>query len=194
MTIDKITTPTFRGSYVNVFEPRKNNLSGKMEYSLDALFAPGQDLSELHALVEAAKIERWGSDKKLHPKNIRSPFKNQGEVIDKNTGETRDGYVDGALYLKLKSEKPIEVVDHNVQKILNQSEVYGGAYYKAVVNAYAYPKKGQAGITPGVALGLRSLQKVRDGDQFGSGSTNAEDFFKPVAEVEGDSWNLENLV
>ena len=56
--MSKGTTPKFRVSYPNVFKPRRNELNGKDEYSVVALFKKGEDLSKLKKLVQEAAEKR----------------------------------------------------------------------------------------------------------------------------------------
>ena len=183
-----LNTPKFRIDWPKIFQPEKNDLNGKMEYSCVALFPLGADLSELKAAAEAAAIKKFGPDKSTWPDNIRNPFKDQGEkrVKDQATGRPKvgadgqpilpDGYVAGAMMLNFKSEQRPGVVDANVQTIMDPSEIYRGCYCVAQVNAFAYDQKGNRGIS----FGLNNLQKVGDGDSLG-GRMKPEDAFAPVA-------------
>lgn len=187
-----LNTPKFRIDWPKIFQPEKNDLNGKMEYSCVALFPLGADLSELKAAAEAAAIKKFGPDKSKWPDNIRNPFKDQGEkrVKDQATGRPKvgadgkpiipDGYVAGAPILNFKSEQRPGVVDANVQTIMDPSEIYRGCYCVAQVNAFAYDIKGNRGIS----FGLNNLQKVGDGDSLG-GRMKPEDAFAPVAAAAG---------
>ena len=58
--------------------------------------------------------------------------------------------------------------------------MYGGCYATAYVNAYTYDNK-----TRGVSIGLQTMQKVAEGEPFGSRS-NPEDDFEPITEDDFD--------
>lgn len=178
-------TPTFRVSFPNVFKPKENQLSKKLEYSLLALFEKGADLSKLEAAAEAAGVKKWGPDKKKWPKNIRTPFRDQGEKAKEND-EGKEvlpvGHVKGAIFLNLKSKERPGVVDQQTNPIIVESEFYPGCYARATVNAYAYSQAGNNGIS----FGLVNIQKVKDGDTFGS-RTKPEDDFAPIDNVVGSS-------
>jgi hypothetical protein len=184
-------TPEFRVSFPNVFEPRKNELSGKMEYSLVALFAHGADLSALKAAAAKVLVDKFGPDQAKWPTGLRSPFRDQAERARKDPNGVpvlgsdgkpilQDGHVAGAIFLNLKSNNKPGLVDQNVQDIIEQHLFYSGCYARATVRPYYYDQKGNRGV----AFGLQNIQKVRDGDPLGGRSTPAQDF-KPVEQPAG---------
>ena len=173
-----VVTPEFKMSYPNLFTPRMNDLNGKEEYSVVALFPKGADLSALKKAAEAAVIEKWGTDKTKWPKPLKTPFRDQAER--EKDGALPPGHEAGAIFMNLKSKQKPQVVDQNVQPILDTAEVYAGCIAKASVNAYAYDQKGNRGV----AFGLGNIQKVRDGDPLG-GRTRAQDDFKAIEGSEG---------
>lgn len=166
-------TPTFRGSYLSVFKTAFNKLSNKNEFSVEALFAPGEDMSGLKAMAQAAMVEKFGADQTKWPAVTRSPFRDQKEKM--KDGKLPDGCTAGAVFMRFKSETRPGVVDQNKQEILDDSKVYSGAYLKAHVNAFAFQK----GANVGVSFGLNHVQLVKDGEPF-SGRPKAEDAFTAV--------------
>lgn len=189
--MDNVVTPKFRVSYPNVFKTRKNDLSGKDEYSLVALFPKGADLSKLEAAVKKCVEEKWGADPKKWPKKpdgstaLRTPIRDQSERAKQNDeGEMvlPEGYVKGAKFMNLKSERRPAVVDRNVLPILEESEFYAGCFALASIRPYAYAQKGNCGV----AFGLQNVQKVGDGDPL-SGATRPEEDFVAIKDEEGDT-------
>lgn len=176
----RIVTPKFRVSYPNVFTAKKNELNGKEEYSMVCLFEKGADLSALKNAVKEAMEEKWGSDQKKWPTNIRSPFRDQGEKVklDPETGNKMlpSGLVEGAIFITVKSKDRPQLVDQNKQEIFEASEFYAGCYARASVNVYAYDAKGNKGV----AFGLGNIQKLADGEPL-TGRPKAQDEFTPVA-------------
>ncbi len=172
-----ILTPVFRVSYPNVMKPKLNNLSGKQEYSLEALFPIDADISALKAAAKAAIVEKWGEDQTKWPKNLRNPIKKQGERTKEIDGKTvlPEPYVDGAFYLSLKSTQKPGLVNEQVEDIIDASEFYAGCFARATVSVYAYDQAGNRGV----GFGLMNIQKVKDGDPLGS-RTRAQDDFAPV--------------
>lgn len=174
MPAKNVITPEFRVSYPSVITPRKNDLNGKMEYSVVALFAKGADLTELKKVAEAALVEKLGADKTKWPKGIRSPFRDQAEK--EKDGKLPEGHLAGAIFMNLKATQRPGLVDANVQPIIDETQFYAGCYARAQVNAYYYDQKGNKGV----AFGLSNVQKMRDGESL-SGRMKAEDAFEAVA-------------
>lgn len=179
MTDTQVLTPEFRVSYPKVFKPERNDLNGRDEYSLVALFPKGADLSKLKAACKAACEKKWGADPKKWPKNLRDPFRDQGEREKEDDDGNKympDGYVKGAVCINLKSTKRPGLVDAQLQDIIDDSDFYGGCYARAQVNAAAYDQKGNTGVS----LYVNHIQKLRDGESFGSAKRNAADVFEAV--------------
>lgn len=168
-----VVTPVFRVSYPSIFKPGFNKLSNKNEFSVEALFEPGADLSGLKKAAESAMIAKFGADKSKWPPISRSPFRDQKEKM--KDGKLADGYKAGAIFMRFKSEKRPGVVDQNKVEILDDSKFYAGCYAKAHVNAFAYQK----GANVGVSFGLNHVQFIKDGEAF-SGRPRVEDAFEAV--------------
>lgn len=173
-----INTPKFRVSYPNVFKPKRNELNGKDEYSVVALFPKAADIKVLKEAAQKAIIERWGPDKTKWPTNLRSPFRDQSERAKEVDGKRilPAGHEEGAIFLNLKSSQRPGVVDQNVQDIIDESQFYAGCWARASVNAYAYDQKGNRGVS----FGLGNIQKVAEGEPLGNRAKPEQDF-APIA-------------
>lgn len=176
-----IITPKFRVSYANVFEARLNDMSGKMEYSLVALFPKNADLTQLKKAIHKTMLEKHGADKTKWPKKWKNPLRDQGEKADEETGKMPEGLVKGAFFLNLKSKIRPGVVDGDLNKIIDETEFYSGCYAMASVNPFYYDQKGNKGVS----FGLVNVQKVDDGEPL-SGRTTPEQDFKPIERGEDD--------
>jgi hypothetical protein len=192
--VTKTNTPPFRVAYPNLFTPRKNDLNGKDEYSLVALFPAGADLTVLKQAAGAAIRKKWGEDKSKWPSGLRSPFRDQGEKKKKNdAGQMAlpDGYVEGATFLTLRTTQRPGVVDQQVQEIIDTAEFYGGCWAIASINAFAYDAKGNKGVS----FGLGNVQKHKDDKPFGNRTKPQDDFqaiagsTEDVASPAGDLFN-----
>ena len=174
-----VKTPEFRVSYPCVFKPKMNTKSKKEEYSLEALFAPGTDMSRLEAAVDAAIVKKWGADKARWPRNLKLPFKKQTLTRVNKVGDVvpNAGHIEGAPLLTLKNKDKPGVVDSNVQPIIAEAEFYAGCYAIASLNASAYDVDGARGVT----FYLQNLQKTREGEPL-SGRPKAEDDFAPISQ------------
>lgn len=172
--MSKVVTPAFRASFPNLFQARKNDLNGKEEYSVVAIFSKGEDISQLEKACEQAMIKKWGSDSSKWPKPLRTPFRKHEEKAKDVNGKQvlPDGFEEGGIYVNFKSNQKPQVVDENVQDVLDSSKIYAGCYLKASVNAYAYDTKGNRGVS----FGLGNVQFIKDGDPMGTRSRAVDDF------------------
>lgn len=184
--VDTVVTSVVRLSFANLFKPQKNQMDPEKEprFSTVGLFPvpstlTGEDLAEYNAAMQGLKTlafnaaaGKWGADK--IPKNLRSPFNNQGD-------KDYDGFEDGAIYISpwASADKRPKVVDQNVQEILQSERIYSGCYARLLVNAFAYGGVGTT-FTPGVQFGLQAVQLVREGDPLGGLNIKAADHFKPL--------------
>lgn len=161
---DIVMTPEFRVSFPAVFKPKrqKGDATSEPKYGLTMLFPKGADLSKLKAAAQEVVKEKWG-DKP--PKNLRSPFRDQGE-------KEYEGYEEGAVFVSASSKQKPGLVDRQRQDIIDETEFYPGCYARATVRAFAYDNNGNKGV----AFGLNNVQKLRDGDPLG-GRTRAQDDF-----------------
>ena len=161
---DTVMTPEFRVSFPAVFKPKrqKGDATSEPKYGLTMLFPKGADLSKLKRAAEEAVKEKWG-DKP--PKNLRSPFRDQGE-------KEYEGYEEGAVFVSASSKQKPGLVDRQRQDIIDETEFYPGCYARATLRAFAYDTNGNKGV----AFGLNNVQKLRDGDPLG-GRTRAQDDF-----------------
>lgn len=176
----KVMTPKFRVSYPHVFKPQLNKLNNKEEYSVQALFKKGEDLSPLIKAVKECAAAKWGSWDKI-PKNFRSPFRKQEERGKEEDGKLvlPAGHEVGAIFITLKSKERPGVVNQKVEDIIDETEFYAGCYARAKVTVYAYSQAGNNGVS----FGLQNIQKMSDGDPLGS-RLRAQDDFEPIAGAE----------
>lgn len=173
MAVIKVLTPKFRVSYPHVFKPQLNKLNNKEEYSVQALFKKGEDLSVLINAVKQAATEKWGSWEK-RPKNFRSPFRDQADRGKEENGKISlpAGHEAGAIFITLKSKERPGLVDQKVQDIIEETDFYAGCYARAKVTVYAYSQAGNNGV----AFGLQNLQKWGDGEPLGNRLRAQDDF------------------
>lgn len=162
-----IITPQFRVSYSYVFKPNKPMQDGgEAKYSIVMLFEADSDLTLMKKAAQEAVKEKWG-DKP--PKNLRSPFRDQGE-------KDGAGYVEGCIFVSATSKQKPGLIDSKNADILDETEFYSGCWARATVRAYAYDANGNRGV----AFGLQNVQKLRDDDPLGGTRAKAADEFAPV--------------
>lgn len=179
-----VNTPKFRVSYPQVFQPKENTLSHQMEYSLEAIFEPDADISNLKAAATKALEDKFGKDKAKWPEGLRSPFKSQDTKAKTVNGKQvlPEPYQEGGVYLNLRNKQRPSVVDGGLNSIIDPSDFYAGCYAIASVSVYAYDKGGNRGVN----FSLSNIQKVDDGDPLG-GRTRPEDDFSPVESATDNS-------
>jgi hypothetical protein len=171
---EKLITPEFRAAFISLFRATSmKNADGSdsaPKFSIRAVFPPKADLSALKKEAQRAATEKWGD--KI-PKTLRNPFRLNEELDNPIVGFGDDWVV---MSFSANADRRPGIVDNKVQDIVDDVEVYAGAWYRAQVNAYAYDKAGNKGV----AFGLQNVQKLREDDPLGSGRIPASKAFEPV--------------
>ena len=177
--VDKVMTPEFRASYANVWEPRAMDEKQEKKYSLMMVFPKGADLSALKKAAAQVLIDKFGADQAKWPKNLRSPFRDQGDKIEdpNNPGP----YVPGATFISASSKQKPGIVDAAAQPIIDTSEFYSGCYARATIRPFYYDNSGNKGVS----FGLQNIQKLRDGEPLGGVNTPATKDFEAVSPPAG---------
>uniref|UniRef100_UPI004029FED7 DUF2815 family protein n=1 Tax=Megasphaera sp. TaxID=2023260 RepID=UPI004029FED7 len=76
------------------------------------------------------------------------------------------------------ADKPVDVVDGRMNRIIDATQVYSGIYANVCVNFFAYNHQGKKGI----GCGLGPVQKVRDGEPLGGSAPTAKSVFHVIQE------------
>lgn len=171
----KVVTGKVRGSYVNVFRSRINDMNGKDEFSM-ALLVPKSDkttVSKINDAVKTAAAKKFGD--KL-PAKFRHPLRDGDEERPEDPAY-KDHY-----FLNVKSEHRPGIVDKERQDVIDSSEFISGDYCRVSLNAYAYDVSGNRGA----ALGLGNIQVLGKGEPLTS-NARAEDDFDDWDD-DGDDW------
>lgn len=161
----KLTTGKVRFSYVNAFEPQKPQGGGDAKYSV-TLLIPKADtvtLGKIRAAMAEARenyVSRNGANS-MPAKPVHTMH--DGDGVREN-GDNYGPECKGCYVITVSSKtKPI-VVDSQRNIVTDPSEVYSGCYGRASINFYCYNSNGKKGIS----AGLLGLQKLHDGDAFGT--------------------------
>lgn len=170
-----IITPVFRLSYPHVWEPVFNQLAKREEYSIQMLFDKATaktGMAEMAKLVnQLIAWKKWGPEAKKPFIDGDTKRDSQGVLIAEKNPCNK-----GMIIVRSWSKQAPGIVDPSGKHpITQQDEIYGGCYCKAQLNAYAYDQAGNRGVS----FGLLHIQKVKDGESFGT-RTRAEDAFAPV--------------
>ena len=157
-----------RLSYANIWEPKSINGS-EPKYSVSLLIDKKDTamIAAINAAIEKALeegIQSKFSGKK--PANLKMPLRD-GDIEfpdDKNYA--------GCYFFNANSKTAPKIVDRKVQPIIDQDEVYSGCYANVSVSFFAFNASGNKGV----GAGLHNIQKVKDGERLGGGTTPEEDF------------------
>jgi hypothetical protein len=174
MSADNQITPEFRAAFISVFKATSmKNADGsvnKPKFSIRAAFPPTAKLDALKKEAEMAAREKWGD--KI-PKTLRSPFRTNEELENPIVGIGDDWII---MSFSANEDRRPGIVDSKLQDIIDDADVYSGAWYRAQVRAFAYESAGNKGVS----FGLQNVQKLRDDDPLGNGRIPASKAFEPV--------------
>jgi hypothetical protein len=149
----KVVTNKVRAAFVNIFEKKLNQLSGKEEFSM-CILIPKTDSPTIQRIQDSIKeciVGKWGSKP---PTNLRTPLRD-GDDTQENKGEDFKGH----FFMNLKSSIRPGIVDRNLQAVIDPEEFTSGDYCRVSINPYAYDNK----ANKGVAFGLSNVQIVGKG-------------------------------
>ncbi len=166
----KVITGKGRFSYLNWASPKKNELSGKEEYSTEFLI-PKSDTTTVTALKAAMKSaldKKFGTN---FPKNLRNPLRD-GDTETKQDVSPLGQEYKGHWFIRCKSNEPAGIVDEQGQPILAANNFVSGDYGRISVTAYAYSQAGNSGV----AFWFNNAQKLEKGEALGGKASAADDF------------------
>lgn len=181
MSNTSVTLLNVRLSYVHLMKPYSNDPSMEAKYSCTILL-PKTDLqgkAAIDAAIEAAK--QAGLQKKfggvLPPKLPVPVYDGDGFTASGNKfgPECAGCWVFTA---SSAADKPVEIVDRNMNRILDATQVYSGMYANINVNFFPYAAPGRKGI----GCGLGPVQKVRDGEALGGSAPSASSCFSAMGD------------
>ena len=176
---DNLITPHFRAAFISVFKATSmKNADGtinKPKFSIRAAFPPNSNIAPLKKEAELAAKEKWGD--KI-PKTLRSPFRTNEELENPIVGIGDDWII---MSFSANEDRRPGIVDAKNQDIIDDADVYSGAWYRAQVRAFAYETAGNKGVS----FGLQNVQKIKDDDPLGNGRIPASKAFEPVEGAAG---------
>lgn len=182
----KVVTGKVRFSYVNIFEPQENNNGGDPKYSV-TLLIPKSDTATIGKIKEAMTEARENFCKRNGATAL--PQKPNHTLHDgdgvRDSGDPYGPECKGCYVITVSSKQKPVIVDSFRNQITDPGEVYSGCYGRASINFYGYNANGKKGIS----AGLLSIQKLHDGEPFGTvGSADdfADDFKDELDDILGD--------
>lgn len=179
-----VTLQNVRLSYAHLFTPQSPNDKADPKYSA-TLLIPKTDATTIQAIntaIKAAVDQAVATGKfkqPIDPTHTKYPPLRDGDSLTDN-GEARGPEFAGCWFIAAKApqSRPPFLVDGQMNKIIDQSLLYSGAYVNAAVEFYAYDNSGNRGI----AASLVGVQKVRDGELLGAPETKPEDVFSVISQ------------
>lgn len=174
-----ITTGEARLSYVQIFEPDAKDEKFKVTVLVPK--SDTQTKAAIDAAVEAAAVQgttkKWGGSR---PPQL-SVCVHDGDGPRPSDGQAFGAECRGHWVFTASSKNMPGIVDANVQPVLDQREVYSGAYGRVNVSFFPYNNNGKKGI----GCGLNHVQKLRDGEPLVDRVTVAEAFGAPAPAASG---------
>ena len=184
-----------RLSYPDLFTPHKSSDDAKPKYGA-TLLIPKTDtatIQRVQAAIQAAVkdgVDRGVFKQPIDPTATNYPPLRDGDTPNKN-GEARGEEFQGCWFIAAKStvkRKPF-VVQGDLSPLIDESEIYAGAFVNMAVQFYAYESKTGG---KGIAASLVGVQKVKDGDRLGGPTVEVDDVFGVIntdtAASSDDDW------
>jgi len=182
----KIVTGKVRFSFCNIFEAKAPQGGGDPKYSV-TLLIPKSDTTTL-GKIKAAMTEARENYCNRNGANAL-PIKFNHTLHDgdgvRDSGEPYGPECKGCYVITVSSKQKPVIVDAFRNEITDPGEVYSGCYGRASINFYGYNSSGKKGVS----AGLLSIQKLSDGEPFGTvGSADDfnDDYRDPEAGVDDD--------
>ena len=167
----RVVTGKCRFSYFNALASRKNELSGKDEFSTQVL-VPKSDTETVAALKAAAKEALTAKFGDKIPKNVRNPLRD-GDTETKSDGTPLGKEYAGCYFFNTKSTNKPGAVDANGQDLLGSNDIVSGDFGRVSLNAYAYDQAGNKGVS----FGLNNIMLVAKGEPLGGARPSAASDF-----------------
>lgn len=176
MNTTSVTLTNVRLSYVHLMKPHAMDAQQAPKFSCTILLPKSdvQGKARIDAAIEAAKqaglMKKFGGQ--MPPQLPIPVYDGDGY---KASGDKFGPECAGCWVFSASSaaDRPVEIVDRNMNKILDPTEVYSGMYANINVNFFAYAAPGRKGI----GCGLGPVQKVADGEPLGGSAPSASDCF-----------------
>ena len=168
----KVVTGKVRFSFCHVFEPQASTDGGDAKYSV-TLLIPKADTATMGKIQAAIQEARDNFCKKNGASAL--PVKPTHTLHDgdglRPSGDPFGPECRGCWVITVSSKQKPQVVDSFRNAITDPGELRSGDYGRASINFYGYNRAGKKGVS----AGLLALQKLHDGEPFGTVGS-ADDF------------------
>ena len=161
----KVVTGKVRFSFCHIFEPQAPQGGGDPKYSV-TLLIPKSDTTTLNKIKAAIAEAREAYCKRNGASAL--PVKPNHTLHDgdgtRDSGDPYGPECQGCYVITVSSKQKPVIVDAFRNEITDPGEVYSGCYGRAAINFFGYNSNGKKGIS----AGLLSVQKLSDGEPFGT--------------------------
>lgn len=176
VTVD-LTTGIGTLSFPHVFASNASkNDKGETIYDIQFIIPKAQreDVRAILIGIKTVGEAKWGANWK----KVRTPLRDGDAEKDELTedGSTKGSkYPErlGCYFMNARSTKPVGVYDRQRTPVTNPDDLYGGCKGKIAVTFYPYSNSGNHGI----GVGLNGVQKIADGESFGTTRPSVESMF-----------------
>lgn len=180
----KVVTGKVRFSFCHLFEAQEPQGGGDPKYSV-TLLIPKSDTVTLGKIKDAMAEARDNFCKRNGASAL--PVKPNHTLHDgdgvRDSGDPYGPECKGCYVITVSSKQKPVIVDNFRNEITDPGEVYSGCFGRAAINFYGYNSNGKKGIS----AGLLSIQKLSDGEPFGTvGSAN--DFDDDYSDGDADDF------
>ena len=178
----KVVTGKVRFSFCHIFEPQEPQGGGDPKYSV-TLLIPKSDTATLDKIKAAMAEARENFCKRNGASAL--PVKPNHTLHDgdgvRDSGDPYGPECKGCYVITVSSKQKPVIVDNFRNPVTDPGEVYSGCYGRAAINFYGYNSNGKKGIS----AGLLSVQKLHDGEPFGTVGS-ADDFDDDYSDMGAD--------
>jgi hypothetical protein len=181
-----VTTGIGTLSFPRVFSSTAGkNDKGEVVYDIQILLPKSdrEGIQNLLRAIQAVGKAKWGDNWKRVRQPLRDGDKEKNELAE--DGSTKgEKYPErlGCYFINARSSKPVGVYDRQRNVINNPDDLYGGCKGKINVTFYPYNTSGNQGI----GAALNGVQKIADGEAFGSAKPSVETMFDMLDDEDED--------
>ena len=178
----KLTTPEFRGSYVNLIKPRaqKNDDGTLGDPKYGMLIALPKDhpdtkpfLIQLMAAIQQASAQAHLVTGGIAKEKLKHYPIKDGKSIE---GEQFENF----YCIRVSSKNKPDAIDKTGRALISEDDLYSGAVYRVCISPFGWSNE-RGG--KGVSIGLMSVLKVRDDEKFGGNGGDAKGDFSNFLEA-----------
>jgi hypothetical protein len=182
-----------RLSFPKLFKAEKSTDTSAPKFSAAFLIDPDTaegkaNIKAINAAIEHAKTKTWADKAEKIYANIdwdRKPLRD-GNKATNAEGDIYAGYEDMMFVQASSAEKrrPQTLKRDKSPTVEEDNILYGGCYVDAVVSVYPITDKDKGGN--GVFASIEVVRFRRDGEPFGAGAVDADDYLDDLEEEDDD--------